>query len=533
MSQVAGTLSIRLANPYEVGGMDPRAALAEAVKRIRRLVDVAAGPAQRESARVMSEAASARAARAASRATLDAAAARARRLGWLPVVGARARAVADDALRADRTAAQAWTDLRARAETAQDVLAGARKARGAAARAASRLQRGDPLPPRLADRSAQMLARIRFLEQTDAREAGRGGALAPKTFALAAQMAALIDDWDAAPRDGAAHRAVPAVAPAPDPAPAGNRPVEVRRGKAQLALDFAGTGQVEAEPRIWLPVSASRTREMTGRGARIDREAPRRGSQMWVPMSERKKLDAFLPLAFRSQHTAFAFPPIRHNAAGHNLYSVFDRESWNHIRTTVYDRAGHRCAICGKQGGSLWGRLATPEERKVGGVVDAHEIWEWKIADEMAGTGIQILKRILCVCKDCHACFHEGRTMWKAREAGMEEKAAEYLKALRMAINRCDGATLAAQIELDQVEWEANRRAVSTWVLDLSHLATQDYMADHTLVLPEDNKAGLTPAHVGGIAFRTGDGTVFAAQDARALAEGQPPRPLTRPGGVR
>ena len=47
----------------------------------------------------------------------------------------------------------------------------------------------------------------------------------------------------------------------------------------------------------------------------------------------------------------------------------------------LHNRAGHRCQICGKQGGGLWSRLADPEERRRGGVVDCHEVWEWEVVD--------------------------------------------------------------------------------------------------------------------------------------------------------
>ena len=124
------------------------------------------------------------------------------------------------------------------------------------------------------------------------------------------------------------------------------------------------------------------------------------------------------------------------------------------------------------------------------------------------------------MCKDCHAAFHSGHTMWRAREAGIGAEAEDYIRARRMLLNRCDGATLDAQLEGDRAAWDAVKD-VGRWVLDLSHLAAQDYMADHTLIIREGNKAGVGPEQVAGIPFRTEDGTAYPASEAGTLALGR------------
>jgi hypothetical protein len=506
--------------------MDSKAQLIEAAKRIDKLIELAVAPARREAARLSTEAAPLKARREGLKARLAEARARASRLGWIPVLGGRCRA-AEEEIAAEASRAEAdWGRLRARARDASDVMAQARSARSSVACVEARARQGGDMSPGLGEKCGELLARVRFLAETEGRDAARADALAPKVFRLAVAAENIARAWD-----GKRLRPAPAAPAAAGGGAAGfNRPVEpTRKGKArQLSLDFDGTGQVEAEPRIWLPVSASRTRELVERGARIDRDAPRRGSQMWVPVSERGRVESLLPMAFRRQVQPFSFPPIRHNAVGQNLWSVFDRESWNHIRTTAYDRAGHRCMICGKQGGSLWGRIAPPDEIKRGGVVDCHEVWEWEVVDEASGVGIQRLKRLLVVCKDCHMLFHEGFALHKAREAGVEQEAADYIRTLRQLVNRCDGATLDAQLAADREEWERNK-GVGTWVLDLSHLASQDYMSNQTLVLQADNRAGVGPGQIGGIAFAAEDGTVYAARDARELAEGGAPRQQAAP----
>jgi cell division septum initiation protein DivIVA len=495
----------------------------ETARLIGRLVDAAAAPARREATALSCEAPPARARRALARRQVKAAESRAARLAWLPLVGNAASRAAAAARAALESADAAWEGITSRAETAAGLMASARAARAEVVRSEARARRSGPVPPGLPERVAALLARVRFVADTDGRDASRAGRLAHRTFALAREAAALADAWDGAP-----------LPPIPQPA-AMEQPqrhnvpaVSLPHRRTQMALDFDGTGQTVDEQRIWLPVSASRTREMVERGARVDRNAPRRGSQLWIPVSERQRFAAFLPLAFRPQTPKFSFPPIRHGAAGQNLWTVFDRSSWNHVRTTAYDRAGHRCQVCGRQFGGLWTRITPAEDRAKSGPVDCHEVWDWEVTDPAGGVGIQRLKRLLVLCKDCHGAFHAGHTLWRAREAGLGAEADDYIKARRMLLTRSDGATLEAQLADDREAWEENKGVVA-WVIDLSHLAAQDFMADHTLVLQENNRAGVGAALIGGIAFRTEDGTAFGATAADALASGQPPRPLARP----
>ena len=154
--------------------------------------------------------------------------------------------------------------------------------------------------------------------------------------------------------------------------------------------------------------------------------------------------------------------------------------------------------------------------------MECHEVWEWHVPDPASGVGIQRLKRLLTICPDCHLAFHSGRTLQEARKEGIEQQAEDYIKTRRMLLNRCDGATLDAQIAQDSAEWEDNK-SVQSWVVDLSHLASQDFMADHTMVLRSDNKAGIGPDQIGGIAFQTDDGVAYQATDALFLAQGGQP----------
>lgn len=284
----------------------------------------------------------------------------------------------------------------------------------------------------------------------------------------------------------------------------------------QLMFDFIPREPKNDEPRIWLPVSSTRTRELVAMGARVDRSAPKRGSQLWIPLSEKSDFEQFLPLAYKENRTKFSFPPIRHNAIGQNLWGIFDSSSWNHIRTTAYDRSGHRCQICGKQGGSLWPRIADEEEKGRGQTVDCHEIWDWVLPQNGVNVGIQKLQRLMVLCKDCHLAFHEGFAINKAKKFGLEERAANHIRTIRMLINHCSSDELEAILEKDNSAWQQGR-SVDSWILDLSHLAAQDFMADYTPTLIENNRANITPDSIGGIGFKTQDGTTHESISAADL----------------
>ncbi len=197
---------------------------------------------------------------------------------------------------------------------------------------------------------------------------------------------------------------------------------------------------------------------------------------------------------------------------------MFDRETWSRLRRDAYDRAGHRCQVCGRQGGRLWPRLASAEERRTGGPVDCHEVWEWHVTNLGIPVGVQRLTRLLVVCKDCHLGFHEGYALHRAAGVGIAEEAREQLDALRMLTNRMTRSELRAAIAEEARLWEGNK-SVTRWVLDLSHAAAQEVMRDHRPVLARNNAARVTPDIVGGIAFSHA-GTDYAAADPLDLAAG-------------
>jgi hypothetical protein len=488
--------------------MHPYARLAEAVRKISDLLTIVDVPVLREKSLLGVEAQTLSRRLSEARIRLDQTRSHATRFGWIPIFGKKARMQVKEAMVEVQSVSDAKDFLLLRGGRVDDDLLKSRTAKRWLTYAESVAAKGLPTSVESMEAVDQLLARTDFLAGTDGREASKSGKMAPKVFALARQAAEIAKGWSG----GAVVYT--------------NRSVETTGTgtgrRTQFALDFDGVGQIDDGPRIYLPISSTREREMVLKGVRVDRDASRKGSKMWIPLADKEKVDQFLPLAFRKEGTHFAFPPIRHNAIGQNLWSVFDRDSWNHIRTTAYDRAGHRCQICGKQGGDLWSKLASGEERGRGGLVDCHEVWEWEPPDHPGNPGVQRLKRLLVVCKDCHLLFHESFALWRAKENGIEEAASDYIRGKRMMINRCDGVALDAQLADDKIAWDKAKN-VDKWVLDLSHLAAQDFMNDVTLILQNGNKAGVTPELVGGTPFMTEDGTCYAVTDADELAHGGRP----------
>ena len=124
----------------------------------------------------------------------------------------------------------------------------------------------------------------------------------------------------------------------------------------------------------------------------------------------------------------------------YNLRSVLSKEPRDFIKKDAKERSGGKCAVCGKKTASL----------------DAHEQWEY---DEK--NGVQKLKNVIAVCKDCHAAIHINRTWLK----GDPERAENHY----MKVNGCSYAEMRADMGKAN-ETQKRLNLVSEWKLDLSWL---------------------------------------------------------------
>jgi hypothetical protein len=119
-------------------------------------------------------------------------------------------------------------------------------------------------------------------------------------------------------------------------------------------------------------------------------------------------------------------------------------------------RAGQRCEICH--------RCEDREQRRW---LEAHERWDYN-----EDTGVQSLRRLICLCSDCHLATHMGF----ANVTGRTDEAMVHLRAVTgMTIGQADThVSTAAQL------WITRSRR--NWALDLTILTE----AGVTLARPDD-----------------------------------------------
>lgn len=123
-----------------------------------------------------------------------------------------------------------------------------------------------------------------------------------------------------------------------------------------------------------------------------------------------------------------------------NLRYVLSPKAWNFISKDVREKANSKCSICGKDTNKL----------------EAHEVWEYDIKK-----GIQKLKDVVAICKDCHETIHINRTYLK----GNYEKAEDHY----MKVNDCTYSEM--RIDMGKAnDFQKKCNEVSEWKLDLTWL---------------------------------------------------------------
>ena len=124
-------------------------------------------------------------------------------------------------------------------------------------------------------------------------------------------------------------------------------------------------------------------------------------------------------------------------AWNNNLRTVFSKSAWDFLRKDAYERAGHKCSICG----------CKPKR------LEAHERWEF---DKV--TAKQKLVDIIAVCHACHSVIHIGRT----QVLGFEDRAIKHFKK----VNGCDYQGYISALKKAN-EKNLDLSTVSEWNLDL------------------------------------------------------------------
>ena len=223
------------------------------------------------------------------------------------------------------------------------------------------------------------------------------------------------------------------------PAPSTDRP----------AAPWASVNDRPGPLRQWLDVPFSEKDEAKRAGARWDGEARRwyapkpgiAGLERWVP---RPPLPEVLPGEDRSFGSSLFVDMIPASCWFSSARTGIAPADWERTRRMVYERAGNRCEACK--------RAANPA---AGVRMEAHERWFFDDA-----RGVQVLRRLICLCGACHTATHFGL----AQIQGRSSEALEHLMMVR-------GFDLQrATVHLGEAKAVWQQRSARTWDLDLSIL---------------------------------------------------------------
>ena len=116
-----------------------------------------------------------------------------------------------------------------------------------------------------------------------------------------------------------------------------------------------------------------------------------------------------------------------------DLSKTLSKKDWDILRNKCYEKANHRCQICGYETDDL----------------DAHEVWEFNIK-----TKTQTLKNIIAICSRCHGVIH----MRNSQRLGFGENAKKHF----MKINHASELDFATHLAEAQILFE-ERNSVYYW----------------------------------------------------------------------
>ena len=120
-------------------------------------------------------------------------------------------------------------------------------------------------------------------------------------------------------------------------------------------------------------------------------------------------------------------------AWGNDFSRTLAKKDWDTLRKTCYEKANHRCAICGFETDDL----------------DAHEVWDFDIE-----TKTQTLRDIIAICSKCHGVKH----IRNSQRLGFGENAKRHF----MEVNNCNELEFAKHLAKAQMEFE-ERNKVYRW----------------------------------------------------------------------
>ncbi|MEV7779375.1 DUF5710 domain-containing protein [Kitasatospora sp. NPDC088351] len=216
-----------------------------------------------------------------------------------------------------------------------------------------------------------------------------------------------------------------------------------------------------AVERIWLDVPFAEKDEAKAAGARWDPAArrwyaPRPGVATLERWAAGEDIPELLPGEDRSLGSGLFIDLVPSSCWFTNVRSCIVQKDWDRLRRMIYSRAQDRCEACG-----------AGQDREAKRWLEAHERWTYDNARR-----VQTLKRLICLCTDCHTVTHFGF----AQVRGLAPQArAHLIKVTGMTPGQAD-QHIAKAFEA----WKTRSRI--TWTLDLSILTD----AGITLTPPPD-----------------------------------------------
>ena len=202
--------------------------------------------------------------------------------------------------------------------------------------------------------------------------------------------------------------------------------------------------------RVYLDVPYSDKDEAKRLGARWDGAQKRwyagtaRAVEDCARWAAKPDLPSLLPGEDRSFGSGLFVDLVPSSCWFTNVRSCVSQADWERLRRMIIKRAGDRCEVCGIR-----------EDRDDERWMEAHERWDYN--DEAR---VQTLKRIICLCTDCHRTTHYGFAMVNGD--------ADWVFDFLMQIRESDATETNRHIEEAFALWE--KRSEKVWELDLSIL---------------------------------------------------------------
>jgi hypothetical protein len=227
-----------------------------------------------------------------------------------------------------------------------------------------------------------------------------------------------------------------------------------------------------ADSKVWLDVPYAEKDEAKAQGARWDAAArrwyaPRPGMTCLDRWQAVPDVPDLLPGEDRSFGSGLFVDLVPSSCWFTNVRSCVSQRDWERLRRMITTRADQRCEVCGRG-----------QDRESGRWLEAHERWAY---DEAAA--VQALRRLICLCTDCHTATHFGL----ARINGKDAAALRHL----CAVTGMPSSRARQHVDTAFALWA--RRSGVNWSLDLRMLTDVGVaVAEPPSARERDNVAGET-----------------------------------------